>query len=114
LEAEKEAGRAEANERQASMHAVIRTYSGDGASQVFDLLEQREADVKDLINGVPGFVSYVAVRNGGGGVTVTVCEDKAGTDESSRRAAGFVKENGSGSIAAPSITENDTTLHFSA
>ena len=56
----------------------------------------------------------MAVRSGDGGMTVTVCEDKTGTDESSRRAAEFVKENGSGAISAPSITENDTTLHFSA
>jgi hypothetical protein len=60
---------------------------GQDAPEVFDVIGQREADVKALIGGVPGFVSYVAVRSGGGGVTVTVCEDKAGTDESSRRAA---------------------------
>ena len=41
--------------------------------------------MKALISGVPGFVTYAAVRSGDGGVTVTVCEDKAGTDESSRR-----------------------------
>ena len=95
------------------MHVVIRSYSGEGASGVFDLIEQREAEVKDLITGVPGFVSYVAVRNGGGGTTVTVCEDKAGTDESSKRAAEFVKENGSGSISPPEITEGDASLQFS-
>ena len=49
--------------------------------------------MKALISGVPGFVSYAAVRGGVGGVTVTVCEDKAGTDESARRAADWVKEN---------------------
>ena len=28
------------------MHAVVRTYSGAGAKQLFDLLEQRKADVE--------------------------------------------------------------------
>ena len=35
------------------MYAVVRTYSGQGASELFDLLGQREEDVKALISGVP-------------------------------------------------------------
>jgi hypothetical protein len=94
------------------MYAVVRTYSGQGASQLFDLLGQREEDVKALIGGVPGFVSYAAVRSGDGGVTVTVCEDKTGTDESSRRAAEWVKENLGTTADPPAITEGTTVLHF--
>ena len=96
------------------MYVVVRTYSGQGASELFDLLEQREEDVKDLISGVPGFINYVAVRSGDGGVTVTLCEDKAGTDESSRRAADWVKENVSATVNAPAITEGSTVLQFSS
>ena len=94
------------------MYAVVRTYSGPGASEVFDLIGQRQEDVKALLTGVPGFVNYAAVRSGDGGVTVTVCEDKAGTDESSRRAAEWVKENASGTANPPAITEGDTVLHI--
>ena len=94
------------------MYAVVRTYSGQGASELFDLLGQREEDVKALITGVPGFVSYAALRSGDGGVTVTVCEDKAGTDESSRRAAEWVKENVSATVDRPAITEGDAVLQF--
>jgi hypothetical protein len=94
------------------MYAVIRTYSGEGASELFDLLGQREADVKELISGVPGFMNYTALRSDDGGMTVTVCEDKAGTDESSRRAADWVKENASAVANPPAITEGDTTLQF--
>ena len=96
------------------MYAVVRTYSGRGASELFDLLGQREEDVKALISGVPGFVSYAAVRSGDGGVTVTVCDDKSGTDESSRRAAEWVKENVSETADPPAIAEGDTVLHFSS
>ena len=96
------------------MHAVVRSYTGEGASELFDLLAEREEDVRELISGVPGFVNYAAVREGDGGITVTVCEDKAGTDESSRRAAGWVAENLSTHAAAPEITEGDTVLQFSA
>jgi hypothetical protein len=94
------------------MYVVVRSYSGQGASELFDLLAQREEDVKDLIGGVPGFASYAAVRSGDGGVTVTICEDKAGTDESSRRAAEWVKENVSTTVDPPAITEGNTILQF--
>ena len=94
------------------MYVVVRSYSGQGASELFDLLGQREDDVKELISGVPGFVRYAAVRSGNGGMTVTICEDKTGTDESSKRAAGWVQENVSGTVDAPSITEGSTVLEF--
>ena len=95
------------------MYAVVRSYSGQGASELFDLIEKSEADIKPLISGVPGFVSYAALRTGDGGTTVTVCQDKAGTDESSNRAAAWVKENAGGtSVSPPQVTEGDTVLQF--
>ena len=94
------------------MYVVIRSYSGQGASELFDLLAQREEDVKELISGVPGFVSYAAFSTDDGGRTVTVCQDKAGTDESSRRAAEWVKENVSATVDPPAITEGNTVLQF--
>ena len=64
--------------------------------------------------GVPGFVSYTAFRSGDGGFTVTVCQDKTGTDESSRRAAEWVKENVSATTNPPVITQGSTVLQFSS
>ena len=96
------------------MYAAVRTYSGQGASDLFDLIEARANDVTSLIGGVPGFVSYVAVRTGDGGVTVTVCEDKAGTDESSRVAAQWVKENSSTTRNPPVLAEGNTVLQFAS
>lgn len=97
------------------MHVVVRSYSGQGSSELFDLLEQREEDVKDLISGVPGFVSYAAFRSGGDtGMTVTVCQDKDGTDESSRRASEWVKDNLSAKGNPPAITEGSTVLQFTS
>ncbi len=94
------------------MYLVIRDYSGDGASELFDLLGRREEEVKSLIGGVPGFVSYAALPSNGGGTTVTVCEDKAGTDESSRRAAEWVKQNVNVTVTPPKITEGNPVLQF--
>jgi hypothetical protein len=95
------------------MHAVVRRYTGEGASMVFDLIEDNTDDVRELLGSIPGFVSYTAIRTAGGGLTVTVCEDQTGTDESSKRAAGFVAERSGGkTIDPPEITQGDTSLHF--
>ena len=94
------------------MYVVVRSYSEQGASALFDVLGQREEDVKALISGVPGFVSYAAFRSGESGMTVTVCQDKEGTDESSRRAAEWVKANVSTTVDPPVITEGSTLLQF--
>jgi hypothetical protein len=94
------------------MHLVIRSYSGQGASDLFDALAEREDDVKSVISTVPGFISYSASRNDGGGQTVTACQDKAGTDESSRRAAEWVKENVRVTVDPPTVTEGSTVVHF--
>ena len=77
------------------MYAVVRTYSGPGAKELFDLLERRKADVEAVIRSVPGLVSYTLVRSEEGGMAVTVCEDKAGTDESTRLAKEWIREHAS-------------------
>jgi hypothetical protein len=96
------------------MYAAVRSYSGQGASELFEQLEQRNEEVKELIGGVPGFVSYTALRSSEGGVTVTVCQDKTGTDESSRRAAEWVKENIIAMANPPVITQGSTVVHLNS
>jgi hypothetical protein len=95
------------------MYSVVRQYSGAGSSDLFDLIEQRSDDVKRIISDTPGFISYVAFRDeGGGGTTVTSCQDKAGVDESSKRAADWVSENASFDIDPPEIVEGSPFLQF--
>ena len=93
------------------MHAVVRRYSG--ASSLNDLLAQRSQDVERLLSDVPGFVAYYAIRAGDELATVTVCQDQAGTQESSRRAAEWVKQNlTGGTVGAPEITEGEAFIQF--
>ncbi len=94
------------------MHAVVRRYRG--ASALNDLLAQRSQDVEQLLRDVPGFVAYYAIRDGDELATVTVCEDQAGTQESSHRAAEWVRQNlTGGSMGAPEITEGEAFIQFS-
>jgi hypothetical protein len=94
------------------MHVVIRRYSGPGVAELFDLIGRSEDEVKHIIQGVPGFVSYAIFGSGDSGASITTCQDKLGTDESSRRAAEWVKANVPAAVNPPEITEGDTVLHF--
>ncbi len=96
------------------MHAVVRSYSGSGAKELFDLLEQRLAEVESLIRAVQGFVAYSLIRTDDGGVSVTVCQDKAGTDESLQAARDWIQQNASDlSTSPPTISEGSVLLHLS-
>ncbi len=93
------------------MHVTIRSYAG--ATALADAMSAKAAEVEGIISAVPGFIAYHAVRDGDNMTSVTVCQDKTGTDESTRRAAAWVKENVTqAGGAAPRITEGDTFISF--
>jgi hypothetical protein len=95
------------------MHAVIRTYSGPAAKKLFDVLEERKKEVESIIRPVKGFVSYSLLRTADGGASVTVCQDKAGTDESLRVAREWIQKNASGiSANPPAVSEGSVILQL--
>lgn len=94
------------------MHAVIRNYSGPGVDKLFDLFEERKAEIEDLIRGATGFVSYTLIRTAAGGTTITVCNDKAGTDESIQMARDWIAENAPDiSAQPPTVSEGSVVIH---
>jgi hypothetical protein len=96
------------------MHAVVRTYSGNGAKELLDLLEQRKTEVESVLRAVSGLRAYSLIRTADGGVSVTVCQDKAGTDESVRVARDWIQKNASHlSTQPPSVSEGTTILQLS-
>jgi hypothetical protein len=95
------------------MHVVVRTYSGKGAKELFDLLEKNKVEVEKLIRSVKGFVSYTLARTGDGGCSVTVCQDKAGTEESIQKAKDWIAKNaGSAGAAPPKMLEGSVVVHL--
>jgi hypothetical protein len=96
------------------MYAVVRDYSGPGSRELFDTIERRTEEVERIIRSVPGFVSYSLVRSGEGGLSVTVCLDKAGCDESNRRAREWVQQNAPLAVTPPRVSEGNVVLQLSA
>jgi len=95
------------------MHAVVRTYSGKGAKEVFDVLEKRTPELETLMRQISGFVAYSLVRTNDGGFSVSVFNDKAGTDQSIKLARDWIKEHAPNAAgAAPAITEGKVILHL--
>lgn len=92
------------------MYAVIRTYSGAGAKQLFDVLEEHKADIEATFRKVSGLVSYTLLPNGDGGMSVTVCTDKAGTDESVKVARDWIQKNASNTHANPPVVAEGTVI----
>lgn len=95
------------------MHAVVRVYSGAGGKKLIDVLDERKKEVEALIRPVKGFVSYSLIRTADGGASVTVCQDKAGTDESLQLAKDWIAKNASNTGAsAPTVIEGSVLLHL--
>jgi hypothetical protein len=96
-----------------SMHAVLRTYSGKGAKELFDIIEKNKTDVEKVLRSVKGFVAYSIARSSDGGFSMTVCQDKAGAEESNAKAKDWIKHNAPKTgVGAPAITEGSVILHL--
>ena len=93
------------------MYTVVRQYTAAGA--LSDLLVERASDVQEVIGTTPGFVSYAAIRDGEQLTTITVFADQAGTEETSRRAAAWVKENmPATTMGAPTVRQGEVIVTF--
>ena len=92
------------------MYVVVRRWRN--AAALADVTS-RSQEVEELLRGVPGFVAYYAVRHGAELTTITACDTQAGTQESTRRAGEWVKQNVSASPpGAPEIIEGETLFQF--
>ena len=87
---------------------------GRTAVALFELLEQRKSEVEEIIRTVSGFRAYTLIRTGDGGITVTVCQDKAGTDQSLQVARDWIRQNASDlSTNPPAVSEGPVVLQLS-
>ena len=93
------------------MYATVRRYEGvtnptEAGRQVRDVF-------LSVISEIPGFVAYYWVDVGGGiMISTSVFQDKAGADESNRRAATVVRDSLASLLPnPPQITAGEVVAH---
>ena len=72
------------------MFGSIRKYSG--APTLVDELVKRQDEIKSVLQPIPGFHSYYLLKTNDGAVSVTVCDDRNGAEESNRVASTWLKD----------------------
>lgn len=94
------------------MFASIRRYSG--APQMVDELVKKQDDIKAVLGRVPGLHAYYLLKSSDGAVSMTVCENQAGVDESNRVAAAWLKDKlPTFATHAPEITSGEVRIQMS-
>jgi hypothetical protein len=91
------------------MYAVVRRYTA--ANDLTNAVNEKRASLEQAMRGLPGFVAYYLVNQGDAVATITVCEDRAGAEQSIQVAADWVKQNLPDSgLSAPEITQGDVLV----
>ncbi|MDP8921795.1 MAG: hypothetical protein M3O34_02845 [Chloroflexota bacterium] len=75
-------------------YAIIRRYEGLDPRAIDEVRRQVNDGLVPIISQLPGFLAYCALHTGGDVVAaISIFEDRAGADESTRRAAKWVEEH---------------------
>lgn len=83
------------------MHGVLRHYTLD-AKNVNEIVRRVAADGVKILKAIPGFVSYGIMDAGHGHfITYSVYQNKTGTEDSTQKAAAWIKENIAPMIPSP-------------
>jgi hypothetical protein len=93
------------------MHGVLRHYTLD-AKNVNEVIRRVAEGGVPIIKGIPGFASYAIMDAGHGHlVTYSVYDSKTGTEESTKKAAAWVKENIASMLPnPPRVVEGEVRL----
>ena len=93
------------------MHAVIRKYTA--SPDVVTEARPKLQHLEQTMRGTPGFVAYFVIDAGEGvAASVSVFDDRKGAEESTHRAAEWVKRTLTDIVrGAPEITAGEVTVH---
>jgi len=93
------------------MYATVRRY--EGVTNPTEAGRQVREVFLPVISGIPGFVAYYWVDAGGGVmISTSVFQDKAGAEESNRRAAAVVRESLASLLPnSPQVAAGEVVAH---
>lgn len=93
------------------MFASIRKYNS--APTLADELAKRQDEIKSVLKPISGFHAYYLIKTGDGAVSMTVCENRAGAEESNRVAATWLKDKlPTFATRPPEIMTGELRIHF--
>jgi len=95
------------------MYAAIRRYKAKAGASISELTRRAQEGFVPLVSALPGFVAYYGVvAENNVLVTVSIFEDQAGEEESTRQAAEWVKQNIAEFIEGPpEVTTGSVDWH---
>jgi hypothetical protein len=94
------------------MYTTIRTYNVDRK-----VIDETIRSVRDefipMVSAIPGFLEYELVDAGDRLASISTFESKEGAEESTRRAAQFIREraNLAAAVTGRQITEGEVKVH---
>jgi hypothetical protein len=93
------------------MYATVRRY--EGATNATEAGRQVRETFLPVISVIPGFVAYYWVDAGGGVmISLSVFQDKAGAEESNRKAAAVVQDSLASLLPnPPQVTAGEVVAH---
>lgn len=98
-----QAGTPEGSPAGGALYGVLRRYQLAPGASMDELIARVRAGYVPIIRQVPGFVSYIWILDpaSSGHVAIAIFRDKAGADESTRRAADWVRANVATMVKGP-------------
>jgi hypothetical protein len=95
------------------MYTAIRMYTTSDAAEV---AKRVQGEFLPMMRDLPGFVGYYIVDAGDGRIaSITVCDDQAGVEESTKRASAWVQERLASLITSgPEVLMGNTTVSETA
>jgi hypothetical protein len=94
------------------MHAVIRTYSGKGAVELFTMLTKNKGDIEEQFRKINGFVSYALIKTEDGGISITVGKTKGVIGKSATVARNWLAKNAADiKFRPPKSVEGKVLIH---
>jgi hypothetical protein len=95
------------------MFASIRKYSG--APTLVQELVKKQDEFKSVLRPIRGFHAYYLLKTSDGAVSMTVCEDRAGAEESNRVASTWLKDKlPTFASHTPEVTTGEVQVHLDA
>ena len=95
------------------MFASIRKYNE--APAFADDLVKRQEEIKSVLRPIRGFHAYYLVKTNDGVTSMTVCDDRAGAEESNRVASTWLKDKlPTFATRLPEITTGEVRIHLEA